>query len=231
MTKVGILGGTGECGKALIENLLKNNYYSNVHLIARRSTIKDLQSKYPNANLTESIISFDDVLSEKLTTNPFENCQQVFCCMGTTKANAGSAEAFIKIDKDYVLASAKYAKTANVGHFHYVSSGGANAKSSFLYPRTKGEIQVGLSELKFPALSIYQPGLLLCDRSESRPGEAVARFFGNCISKLTNSGSCSTWNVGAAMLGSSQAVFDENVTKVDYYSNAQIHEEAKKFQN
>lgn len=31
----------------------------------------------------------------------------MFCCLGTTRADAGSAEKFKKIDQDYVLQSAK----------------------------------------------------------------------------------------------------------------------------
>ena len=227
MSKVGVLGGTGECGKALLENLLKNNHFSNIHLIARRSTLSDLQAKYPNANITESVINFDQAIENKLSSNPFENCQQVFCCLGTTRANAGSAENFIKIDKDYVLASAKYAKDANVDHFHYVSSGGANENSPFLYPKTKGQIQKALSEMKFGLLSIYQPGLLLCDRTESRPGEAVARFFGNMISKVTNAGSVSTWKVGQAMISSAKSGQIGDEPKIDVYSNGDIHKMSK----
>merc|ERR1712179_365484 len=98
--------------------------------------------------------------------------------------------------------------------------------SPFLYPKTKGQIQKGLSDLKFGLLSIYQPGLLLCDRSESRPGEAVARFFGNMISKVTNSGSCSTWNVGAAMIHSSKVKNVGDGPEIQIYSNGQIHAEA-----
>ena len=89
----------------------------------------------------------------------------------------------------YVLASAGYAKSAEtVSHFHYVSAQGANEKSSVLYNRVKGEIQAGLTALDFNQLSIYQPALLLCKRTESRPGEAVARALGNVMSKLTNAG-------------------------------------------
>merc|ERR1711879_180039 len=226
------MGGTGECGKALLEKILKNQRFSQVHLVARRSTLKELQARYPEAKISESVIDFDTAVQGKLESNPFEGCQQVFCCMGTTKANAGSAEAFVRIDKDYVLASADYAKKAgSVDHFHYISSAGASETSMFLYPKTKGQIQSGLANLKFPILSIYQPGLLLCDRTESRPGEAVARFFGNAISKITNSGSCSTAKVGAAMIQVASSVTKSEQASVKIYSNNEIHAQAKGLQN
>jgi hypothetical protein len=34
-------------------------------------------------------------------------CSDIFCCLGTTRADAGGAENFIKIDQEYVLNSAK----------------------------------------------------------------------------------------------------------------------------
>merc|ERR1711908_163418 len=91
MVKIGVMGGTGECGKALLENILKNQRFSQIHLIARRSTVTDLQARYPSAKISESVVDFDVAVRGKLESNPFEGCQQVFCCMGTTKANAGSA--------------------------------------------------------------------------------------------------------------------------------------------
>ena len=77
-------------------------------------------------------------------------------------------------------------------------------------------------------MSIYQPGLLLCDRTESRPGEAIARFFGNMISKFTDTGSCSTWKVGSAMIQVAKERVASNEPETKFYSNNQIHAEAKK---
>jgi oxidoreductase len=56
--------------------------------------------------------------------------RDVFCCLGTTKADAGSAEAFRKIDHDYVVNTAKLIAEENTGtegglspvHFLYCSS-------------------------------------------------------------------------------------------------------------
>merc|ERR1712071_632830 len=170
----------------VVKQLLTGAAYPSVHLIARRSTTDTLTSQISDskATVSESVISFDEALDKKLGENPFDGCEQVFCGMGTTRANAGAA--------------AQYAKDAGVKHFHYISSQGANANSSLLYPKTKGEIQDSLKAMGFDKLSIYQPGLLLCDRTEKRMGEAVMRSIGNVVAKVTNSGTVSTAKVAAA---------------------------------
>ena len=49
----------------------------------------------------------------------------------------------------------------------------------FLYLKTKGQVEEACAALKFDKLTIYQPGLLLCDRQEDRTGERIAQ----CIAK------------------------------------------------
>lgn len=58
------------------------------------------------------------------------NSRDVFCCLATTRADAGSADKFIKIDQTYVLDSAKIIQEENKPagselapvHFLYCSS-------------------------------------------------------------------------------------------------------------
>ena len=64
--------------------------------------------------------------------------QAAFCCLGTTRAKSG-ADGFVRVDKDYVFESAKILKEAGCPHFSLVTSKGSNAKSSFLYLKTKGK--------------------------------------------------------------------------------------------
>lgn len=55
--------------------------------------------------------------------------------LGTSKAKAGSAEAFEKIDREYTVNAAKAAKTDDPKkRVVYLSSVGANADFRFLYP-------------------------------------------------------------------------------------------------
>lgn len=48
---------------------------------------------------------------------------------------------------------------------------GADASSSFFYMKTKGEIDEKVKSFKFERSSVFRPGLLLTERSESRPSE------------------------------------------------------------
>lgn len=61
---------------------------------------------------------------------PIEISSDVFCCLASTRADAGSAEKFVKIDQTYVLNSAKLIQEENKPadsvlapvHFLYCSS-------------------------------------------------------------------------------------------------------------
>lgn len=212
---ISVLGGTGECGKSLLKELLKTAHFENVNLVARRSQLTSLPVENPikSVKITENIVDFEKLCetTQNNENNPFTNSKAVFCCLGTTKANAGSAEKFIRIDKDYVIASAKHAKQAGVEEFHYVSASNSSAKSSFLYPRTKGEIEDELKALNFKRMAIYKPGLLFCDRTESRPGEAIARkIFGvfTIFGAENPLGSIKTDDIGRAMVANSKQGFE-----------------------
>ncbi|KAG8892802.1 Protein fmp52, mitochondrial [Tulasnella sp. 417] len=94
--------------------------------------------------------------------------------LGTTKAQAGSAEAFEKIDREYVLNAAKAAKTDDPKQrLVYLSSMGASPTSPLLYSRSKGLTELGLAGM-FSDCTIFRPGLLKeADRGQHRLGEAI----------------------------------------------------------
>jgi oxidoreductase len=71
--------------------------------------------------------------------------------VGTTRAASGSADNFVKIDREYVLAAARAALTEEKSatqRLLYCSTAGANSSSFFLYPKSKGLTEEGLGELK-----------------------------------------------------------------------------------
>lgn len=121
-------------------------------------------------------IDYDSMLSDKADNTEFRAIDVVFCCLGTTRKDAGSAEAFIKVDHDYVLAAARLALSAGVPHFSIVTASGSNADSWFLYMQTKGKVENALKALNFSHLSIFQPGLLLRP-DNTRFGEKLATWF------------------------------------------------------
>lgn len=95
-----------------------------------------------------------------------------FCVLGTTRGKSGK-EGFYRVDHDYIMESAKLAADAGCKHFNLLSSQGANKTSMAYYTKVKGQVDEEVSALSFERVSIYRPGVLLCDRQESRPVEGL----------------------------------------------------------
>ena len=143
-------------------------------------------------------VDFDNLDGD---SKEFEGADSAFCCIGTTRGKAGKA-GFIKVDHDYVLNSAKLLKDSNCLDFHLLTSRGSNANSWFLYPKTKGQVEEAVKSLGFDRLTIYRPGLLMCDRAESRTGEKLIRWVAGWFQQPT-SWSIPTSMVAAAMVATS----------------------------
>jgi uncharacterized protein YbjT (DUF2867 family) len=97
----------------------------------------------------------------------------VFSALGATMQQAGSREAFRKVDYDASLAFATRAAQGGARQFAVVSSINAHAHSSAFYLRVKGELEDALKLLPFPSLHIFRPSFMAGDHLGSRPGERV----------------------------------------------------------
>ena len=97
----------------------------------------------------------------------------VVCTLGTTRANAGSAQAFRAVDFDLQLAVARHTRAHGAQRFALTSSMGADPRSRWLYMRTKGELETAVAQLGWPSLTIVRPGPILGQRQESRVGERL----------------------------------------------------------
>ncbi|CAG8564591.1 10416_t:CDS:2 [Ambispora gerdemannii] len=152
-----ILGASGATGKPLLRNILQSERFAKVISVGRKEIAYDGPNK---EKLEQKLVDFENLEQHK---EAFVGYDVVFCTLGTTRANAGSAERFVAIDKGYVINSAKLIRAQNPNrpiHYLYCSSGGANANSMILYSRTKGEIEKELGEIGFSRVSIFQPGFL-----------------------------------------------------------------------
>ncbi len=157
-----VLGATGLVGSWCVKFLLEDPDFAQV-IAAGRSPLPAAPK-----------LAFEPVDFERLAERPLPAADDVFCCLGTTRKKAGSAEAFRRVDFDYVLAAARAGRASGARNFYLVSSQGADASSPFLYPRVKGEIEAAVSGLGFESVQILRPGLLLGERTERRPLEAAA---------------------------------------------------------
>lgn len=162
-----IAGATGLIGSALLERLLGAEAYGTVIAVGRRA---------PDAESGKLIFietDFSD-LEDKLSGREIDDA---FCALGTTIKKAGSQEAFRKVDCEFETAFARAAKSAGVHSFGLVSSVGASSAASNFYLRVKGETEDAIKALGFGQLHVYQPGLLLGDRGENRPGEQIGALL------------------------------------------------------
>ncbi len=162
-----VAGATGLVGRSVVELLLADERVTRVHAVLRRS------SGMEHPKLREIRLDFEDLAArpEALPGNP--SVQAAFCCLGTTRARAGSAEAFRRVDLDYVQAFARAARAAGATAFALNSSVGADAGSRNLYLRTKGEAESACRAVGFESLLIFRPGLLRGQRDEFRPAERL----------------------------------------------------------
>lgn len=183
-----ISGGSGLVGKAILHQLFKSEEYDYVLSIGRRKlAIKqqklvqiegdiakieswDWEAKIAEQSLSGEYFPLIDALNKK------EAEIHAFSALGTTIKQAGSKEKFFAIDHDLVIDFAKWAKTLGASKFLYVSSSGADAKSSIFYSQTKGKTEEDLKAIGFSYLGLFRPSLLMGNRNEFRFGEQVAQI-------------------------------------------------------
>ena len=159
-----IAGSTGLIGKKLLQIALDDPYYDVVKAISR----KPLDIQHPKLR---------NIVADLNTLTQHHNelkADDVFCCLGTTIKQAGSQEAFRKVDFEYPLALAKMTSNQGAKQFLIITAMGSDAKSSIFYNRVKGEVEKAIEGIGFQSYHIFRPSLLLGDRTEKRAGEGAA---------------------------------------------------------
>ena len=160
-----LAGATGLIGSQLLDLLLAaDDRYERVISIGRRT----LPIQHPR--LEQRIVNFDSLETERLRLI----ADDVFCCLGTTIRQAGSEEAFYRVDYSYVVKLAALLSGNFASQFLVVSALGADADSHIFYNRVKGEMETAVKQTTFRAIHIFQPSLLLGERPNPRFGERVA---------------------------------------------------------
>ncbi|HUA89788.1 MAG TPA: NAD(P)H-binding protein [Steroidobacteraceae bacterium] len=195
-----LAGGSGLTGERALEALLEAPEVSRVVAVSRRALGRE------HSRLANRIVRFDTLEAQLKGLS----CDAALCCIGTTRRQAGSAEAFRAVDVDVVLGFARAAKAANARRFVVISSVGADPDSRNFYLRTKGEMEQELEALGFESLDILQPSILLGWRREMRPLELIGVALMPLINPLLagryqNYRGISARTVGAAMLGATRS--------------------------
>ncbi len=170
-----LFGSSGLVGGKLLNGLLEHQAYSRVVAPTRRPLHRG------HRKLDNPRIDFERMARY----SSLFRCQDVFIALGTTIKQAGSEDAFRRVDYDYIVTAARLAYEGGANQCLVVSSAGANSESRFFYSRVKGETEEALSRIDFWALHLFRPGVLLGSRPEVRLGERLAAGATRLISKVS----------------------------------------------
>jgi Predicted nucleoside-diphosphate-sugar epimerases len=163
MATVLMTGATGLVGGHLLRMLTQEPGITRIIAATRRPLLDppiDVLNPY-DPQLTDALATID------------EPVDIVFCCLGTTRREAGSKEAFIHADYTLVVDTALTGQRLGAKKMLVVSAMGANAHSPFFYNRVKGEMEEALIAQNWPSLTIARPSMLLGDRQVRRANESL----------------------------------------------------------
>ena len=163
MTRLLIVGATGLVGQLVVAQALADDRVSRVIALTRRPIAS-------RGKLENVVIDFADLPGHAA----WWSVDGVVSALGTTRAATSSPAAYHAIDYDYPLAVARHARDHGATRFALTSSLGANARSRFVYTRTKGELERDLEKIGFPSLTIVRPSFLDGHREPPRRGEHMA---------------------------------------------------------
>lgn len=156
-----LAGATGLVGGHCLDLLLQSDRYTRVITVGRRPAARE------HPKLVQHVVNFDHLAQRA----PVLDADHVFCCLGTTIRQAGSREAFRRVDLDYPAALADLTGQRGAQQFVLVSAMGADPQSRIFYNRVKGEAEAAVQNHFSNPIAIVRPSLLLGDRDQLRFGE------------------------------------------------------------
>jgi len=191
-----LFGGSGLVGMDILRQALANPAIARVVAPTRRP-------------LPVSVTHYGHLENPQVDFNslPLEaawwKADATLCALGTTLKQAGSKEAFRKVDREYVCNAARLALRAGTRTFVLNSAVGASPRSGSFYLRVKGEVEQDLKAMDFRSLTLVRPSILDGGpRPDDRPGEVfgllLSRTFKPVIPKRLRA--VKTSDVAAAML-------------------------------
>ncbi len=173
------VGASGLVGGHCLQFLLEEPSYTRVVVLVRRPLA------ITHDKLVQHVVDFSELetLSEHLTAD------DVYCCLGTTIKNAGTQDAFRKVDFDHPVKIGALTQHCGAAQFLLVSSLDADPHSRIFYNRVKGEVEEAIRKISFITINIFRPSLLLGKRTEVQN-----RRKSRCIYYVRTE-ICISWNV------------------------------------
>lgn len=163
MARLLILGATGLVGGHLLRLALDDGRVTGVVAPVRRA-----MPAHPK--LEAPVVDFDALPDDAA----WWRVDAVACALGTTIRDAGSREAFRRVDIDYVVDATRRARVAGARSFALNSSAGASRSSFGFYLRCKAEAEDGVAALDYPSYTIVRPSLIGGERVRRRALEHLA---------------------------------------------------------
>ena len=169
-----VIGATGATGRELVNKLLLDDDFSQVTIFVRTApTINHKKLKIHEIDFKD-LEKYKDLIKGDI----------LFSALGTTKKDAGGKDQQYEIDYTYQYEFAKIAAESEVAIYSLVSSVGANAKSSFFYPKIKGALEEAVKKLDFQKTDIFQPPMLIRQPDLMRDGEKSGIKILNKLNKI-----------------------------------------------
>lgn len=169
-----LLGATGLVGGHTLRLLARDGRWSRVVTLDRRPLPPASARHQPRVVHFDRLAEHADLLGG----------DDLFCCLGTTIKQAGSEDAFRRVDLEIPHEAARLANAHGATQMLLVSALGADPDSSIFYNRTKGEAEAAVRGVGFEAVQILRPSLLTGDRAETRRGEQIAEAALRLVSPL-----------------------------------------------
>jgi uncharacterized protein YbjT (DUF2867 family) len=162
-----VAGATGLVGRECVRLLSNDNVVTEVRAVVRRP----LPTDSAGPRVRECRTDFDQLPHH----SEWFEVDWVFCALGMTMRQAGSREAFRRVDYEYPLIIAKAALERGASHLLLVSALGANAHSAIFYFRIKGELEEAVRALGYRSVTIARPSILIGHRQNWRVGEELGK--------------------------------------------------------
>ena len=168
MKQVVVAGATGMVGRELIRLLEARPELEFTALVRRAGTLRALSGR-----VREVVFDYEDPAAYARLGAEIP-CDALLCALGTTLKQAGSPEAFRKVDLDYPQALMRRLAQLEVKPIVGVVSSAGAGQPRGLYLRTKAEMEKALVDSGLPYV-ILRPSLLLGTRPQFRLGEWLAQ--------------------------------------------------------
>lgn len=166
-----LAGATGLVGAEILKQLEADPSVTRIVIIGRRPA----PSASPRINT--QVVDFDKLDSY----GDLFAVDQIICALGTTLKQAGSKEAFRRVDLDYPMRIARLGLASGARHFLLVSALGANIDSRVFYNQVKGVLEEALRSMSYRSVTIVRPSLLLGKRKEFRLLERIGMVVGEFV--------------------------------------------------